>query len=111
MPQPGFNQRPQNYGCATCTQISRDDGGHFEKYIFEEGKDDPFLEAGAVELADGRFFFMDTYVTADPSEPKEHAAGEAGYAVLPLIIRTDTAGIEKFPYKMRIAAAIYVRYY
>lgn len=80
MPQPGFNQRPQNYGCATCTQISRDDGRHFEKYIFEEGKDDPFLEAGAVELADGRFFFMDTYVTADPSEPKEHAVGETWWS-------------------------------
>ncbi|MBQ1317238.1 MAG: exo-alpha-sialidase [Lachnospiraceae bacterium] len=71
------NSRRVNYPADRKTYISWDDGENFERFIFEEGRDVPFFEAGSLTLADGRFFFMDNYVVSDPEEPKEHAIGES----------------------------------
>lgn len=77
-PEKPLGTRPLNYPYATATYLSRDGGASFEKInIYQDpAKDDPFLEAGALELSDGTFFLMDTYVTPDPEERKEHGVGE-----------------------------------
>jgi len=79
-PEKPLNSRVLNYPFGTATLVSRDDGATFAPYFFREGMDAPFLEAGAVTLPDGRFFFMDTYAWATPAGPAHFASGETWWS-------------------------------
>lgn len=75
--RPTKGSRKMNYHAQQDTLISRDGGLSYQLYKFESVEDDPFFEGGMIQLSDGSFYGLDTYVVPTDDERDDWGEGEA----------------------------------
>lgn len=70
LPEPPKGTRQYNFSYRVENYVSRDGGDNWDLFkMIDENLDDPFIEAGMIQLQDGRIFTLDTYVQEEDGHP------------------------------------------